>query len=608
MRRVALVFVLAVFVPSLALAWLAVRSLRDQQFVLERQQALLYQGTADALVKAVEAYIAERQREFGLHVETLLTGGAPSEVAAAFDNRLRATWTLAQVGFVVSLDGNVLAPSLYSRPEAKDFRLQNDRFLCNQESVEVYWQNSLIGNALAQMPEGQLASNQIGSGPPALQSENQQLKTVYAKDANFNKGQKRSVTPQQQQAIAEPEGYSKVAAAEAEFRQLVGDSAEGRIARFLQDKLHLLLWYRSPRDPQLVFGAQLDVNSVKQGLKSVVQIDRALARDVCVALLDDRAQLIASSHPGFQANWRRPFVASEVGEALPHWEAAVYLLDPTRLQRSARTLRFTIGSLVALLVAAIAFGGWLVVQDLRRQLAVAKQKTDFVSNVSHELKTPLTSIRMFSELLADGRVTDAPRQKQFLQIISAEAARLTRLINNVLDFARPDRRKYNMTRCDLAAVVRDILDTYRPHLESAGFKLEATLPLRPVLVNGDCDALSQIVLNLVSNAEKYSGAEKSIAVEVENGDCTRIHVMDRGLGVPRGCEQRIFEQFYRAHDSLSSGIQGSGLGLTLARQIARAHGGDVTYQAREGGGSRFTLTLPNEQEQEQDNDCPESPK
>jgi len=214
--------------------------------------------------------------------------------------------------------------------------------------------------------------------------------------------------------------------------------------------------------------------------------------------------------------------------------------------------------------------------------------------VSHELKTPLTSIRMFSELLAEGRVTEAPRQKQFLQIISAEAARLTRLINNVLDFARIDRgeKKYNMASCDLAAVVRDILDTYRPHLESNGFKVEATLPSQSVMVHGDCDALSQVILNLVSNAEKYSGSEKAITVEMENGECTRVCVMDRGLGVPRGCEQRIFEQFYRAHDSLASGIQGSGLGLTLARQIARSHGGDVTYQARPDGGSCFTLTLP----------------
>jgi len=594
MRRVAVIFVVAVFVPSLALALLAVRSLRDQQFVLERQQALLYQGNADSLAKDVDTFIGERQHEFGLEVEKLLANATPSEVAAAFDNRIRTNWNLAQVGFVVSMEGNVLAPSLYSRPEAKDFRMQNDRFLCNQESVEVYWQNSILGNA-QQRQEIQPAPSQVANAPAQAEVSKTLNKDYAAKTL------KRNVTPQQQtyavqqQMPAEPEGYSKVAASEAEFRQLIGESTEGRIARFLQDKMHLLLWYRSPRDPQLVFGAQVDLETLKRGLKDVLRVEPALQKEICVALLDDRAQPIALSQSDFRTNWKRPFVATEVGEALPHWEAAVYLLDPKRLQQSAQTLRFTLGSMVALLVGAIAVGGWIVVRDLRLQLFAARQKTDFVSNVSHELKTPLTSIRMFSELLSEGRVDDTTRQRQFLQIISAEAARLTRLINNVLDFARMDRgeKKYNMSRCDLAAVVRDVIGSYRPHLESNGFKVESPLPSHPIFVHGDCDALSQVLLNLLSNAEKYSREKKEIAVEMAANDCIHVRVLDRGRGVPPGSEVRIFEQFYRAHDSLASGIQGSGLGLTLARQIARAHGGDVTYEPREGGGSCFTLTLPN---------------
>jgi signal transduction histidine kinase len=113
-----------------------------------------------------------------------------------------------------------------------------------------------------------------------------------------------------------------------------------------------------------------------------------------------------------------------------------------------------------------------------------------------------------------------------------------------------------------------------------------------VLVHGDKDALSQVVVNLLSNAEKYSGEKKEIAVQLQNGETVELKVLDRGLGVPRGCEEKIFEQFYRAHDTLDSGIQGSGLGLTLARQIARAHEGDIVYQTREGGGSCFVLRLP----------------
>src|SRR5207237_10518591 len=125
--------------------------------------------------------------------------------------------------------------------------------------------------------------------------------------------------------------------------------------------------------------------------------------------------------------------------------------------RSARTLKLTLGVLIGFLVLAIGIGSSLIVADLNRQLTLARQKTDFVSNVSHELKTPLTSIRMFSELLAEGRVTDAAKQRSYLGIITAETARLTRLINNVLDFARMERgeKKYTFQPCDLVGLVRE---------------------------------------------------------------------------------------------------------------------------------------------------------
>jgi signal transduction histidine kinase len=360
-----------------------------------------------------------------------------------------------------------------------------------------------------------------------------------------------------------------------------------------------MFWYRSPRDPQLVFGALLNLPKLVGGLGDSVKVEPAsLSGEICVALLTDSAAPAILSNVSFRTNWKRPFVATEIGEVLPHWEIGVYLLDPATLARSAQTLKLTLGLLIAVLVLAIGVGGWLIVGDLKRQLTLARQKTDFVSNVSHELKTPLTSIRMFSELLADERVTDKARQRSYLNIITTETARLTRLINNVLDFSRIDRgeKKYNFTSCDLPDVVRETVAIYRPQLEAAGFKLECELPGAPVLVNGDRDALAQVVVNLLSNAEKYSGERKDVRVEVRSQSHplphVEIRVLDRGPGVPRGCEGKIFEQFYRAHDSLSSGIQGSGLGLTLARQIARAHGGDIGYEPRAGGGSCFALRLP----------------
>src|SRR5262249_110412 len=267
------------------------------------------------------------------------------------------------------------------------------------------------------------------------------------------------------------------------------------------------------------------------------QVDPELQQQVCVALLDDTAKPVALTHPNFHAAWKHPFVATEIGEALPHWEVAVYLLDPAKLTQSARTLKVTLGLLIALLVLAIGIGSWLIVADLNRQLTLARQKTDFVSNVSHELKTPLTSIRMFSELLAQGRIADPAKQQSYLGIITAEAARLTRLINNVLDFARLERgeKKFHLQPCDLAGVVRETADAYRPHLQANGFGFGCDVPEKPVQVNGDRDALAQIVVNLLSNAEKYSGERKEInlllSLKTVSPPAAEVLVEDRGLGV-----------------------------------------------------------------------------
>ncbi|MDB6124422.1 MAG: Integral rane sensor signal transduction histidine kinase [Pedosphaera sp.] len=612
MKKVALVFVLAVIIPSLVLAWLAVRSLRDQQFALERQQSLLYQGVADALARDANNLLANVQHEFGQQVETELADHKVRIVANSFDDRLRTNWPLAEVGFVVTTEGKILCPSpVSSNLEARTFRTANIKFLCNAESAEVYWNaGKNTGNTFSKLNGGQSQTypgqaGQVTDGSQtALGQGGQSSFNSPDTKNNFKSQAMRNVVPQQQILPQSKDNndsqlYSKVAASEAEFRQLIGDSSEGTMARFLENKLNVLVWYRSPSDPQMIFGAQLSLPRLKEDLKKLVtQLDPALRADIVAALLDDTGKPVARSLETFQTNWKRPFIATEVGESLPHWEIAVYLLNPAKLTQSAQALKLTLGLLIGVLLLAIAVGSWLIVTDLSRQLTLARQKTDFVSNVSHELKTPLTSIRMFSELLAEGRVADPTKQHSYLNIITAETARLTRLINNVLDFSRMERgeKKYNMQKCDLVGLVHEIIETYRPHLESNGFKFIYDSPGSPIHVSGDCDALAQVIVNLLSNAEKYSNDKKEIEVQLERQSeplpYAEVRVLDRGMGVPSGSEEKIFEQFYRAHDSLSSGIQGSGLGLTLARQIAQAHGGDVRYQARKDSGSCFVLRLP----------------
>ena len=604
MKRVAILFVLVVFVPSLLLACLAVRSIRDQEYLLERQQSLLYQGIADAMVKEMQTAVVTLQESFEREVDTLVAQRDGPTVASQFDAILRRDWPYAEVGFVVSLQGDMLCPSLFADANARQFRLDNDRFLCNTEATEVFY-NSSPGQQLDMVQQPMAPPHtQQGSVPPQqynpLPSPPTQQRIVTPSPSASpaqgltQKSVARKINPAQQWQ-AEP-ASSKLMAGTAEFQSLVANAESGTVARYLQNQLNLLFWYRLPQDPQLVFGAQINREKLLDHLQPRLSLSPDLFKEISMALLNENGQPVFLTHDQFTAEWKRPLVASELGEFLPHWELAVYLLNPAKLNQSAQTLRITLGLVITLLVLAILVGGWLVAADVRRQLQLARQKTDFVSNVSHELKTPLTSIRMFGELLAEGRVPDPDKQKRFLRIITAESERLTRLINNVLDFARMERaeKKYEPRLFDLNALVREVVDMYRPHLESNGFQVECRLPEQEVPIRADRDAIAQVLVNLISNAEKYSPERREIGVELSVADSgpARIRVLDRGTGVPENCREKIFEQFFRAHDALSGGIQGFGLGLTLARQIAQAHSGHLRCHPRVDGGTCFELDLP----------------
>ena len=254
MKKVALVFVQAVFVPSLVLAWLAVRSLRDQQFILERQQSLLYQGIADAKAKDVQDALAEYQHSFAAQVAKLLGKRDPQEIAGSFDDSLRRDWPLAQVGFCVSLAGEIKAPASYGRAESRKFLADNGRFLANRESVDVYTNpKQLLANASS--------ANYLNAQPQPSSSPQTDLQNDTSQRAGFNKFQQRSVSPQQQALSSQRQDpaeqaqqqFSKAAAAPAEFRQLIGDDNEGTVARFVDNKLNVLIWYRSPRRPATCF-------------------------------------------------------------------------------------------------------------------------------------------------------------------------------------------------------------------------------------------------------------------------------------------------------------------------------------------------------------------
>jgi signal transduction histidine kinase len=232
---------------------------------------------------------------------------------------------------------------------------------------------------------------------------------------------------------------------------------------------------------------------------------------------------------------------------------------------------------------------------MRRETEMARLKSDFVANVSHDLRTPLSVIRMFGETLELGRVPDEARRQEYYRVITRESERLSRLIDNVLDFSRIEsgRRRYERVPTAVEPLVRETLEAFAYPLEQGRFKVEVIIAPDLPEVPMDADAVAQALANLVDNAIKYSAVDRVLVVDARReDDRLALSVTDRGIGIPRAEQSRIFEKFYRVGQSETQGRRGSGVGLALVRHVVEAHGGDVTVESAPGEGSRFTLRLP----------------
>jgi signal transduction histidine kinase len=246
---------------------------------------------------------------------------------------------------------------------------------------------------------------------------------------------------------------------------------------------------------------------------------------------------------------------------------------------------------------SLLMGGGMIFayRNVSRELALAKVKSDFVSNVSHELRTPLALIRLYAETLELGRISTPGKHQEYYEIIRKESERLSSLINNILDFSRIEagKKEYSFRETDMADLVRSTLDSYRFEIEQNGFQFEQKIDNNLPQLRVDREAIARSLLNLVNNAVKYSATEKYLGVHLyqRNGG-VNLEVVDHGIGIPHKEQLKIFEKFYRVGDPLVHNTKGSGLGLSLVRHIVQAHGGVVAVESAPGRGSKFIITLP----------------
>ena len=289
-----------------------------------------------------------------------------------------------------------------------------------------------------------------------------------------------------------------------------------------------------------------------------------------------------------------PEVERNMEAAFPGLTLAIKLKGTTL---EALGHRFVRTSFLILGGLSLFLGGGILLtyRSVSKEMALARLKSDFVSNVSHELRTPLSLIRLYAETLEMGRLTSPEKYQEYYRIIRKESERLTALINNILDFSRIEagRKEYDFRETDLRELVRNTLDSYRYQIEQHGFDYEEKIADNVPPLHVDREAMARSLLNLVNNALKYSQDRKFISVNLyrDNGS-VKLEVVDHGIGIPQQEQNKIFEKFYRVGDPLVHNTKGSGLGLSLVRHIVQAHGGEVSVDSAPGQGSKFTIALP----------------
>ncbi len=276
------------------------------------------------------------------------------------------------------------------------------------------------------------------------------------------------------------------------------------------------------------------------------------------------------------------------------WRLNVTMTATEELAAAVARRRTTEMALVGLSGLVVIAGLAVVLMAVARERKLSALKSEFVANVSHELKTPLALVRMFSELLSSGRVESEEKRQQYLRIILSESERLGALIENVLDFARADRGKaaYDFNECDLRDVVGRAVEACRVRAASEQVDIELGPMPEATPVTLDERAVEIAIINLIDNALKYAAEGKVVRVDLARSARTaEIRITDRGPGVPAAERRRIFERFVRSQDAATRRIRGSGIGLALVRQIAEAHGGKAWVVPAQPQGSTFIISL-----------------
>ncbi|MFC1475607.1 ATP-binding protein [Candidatus Zixiibacteriota bacterium] len=339
-------------------------------------------------------------------------------------------------------------------------------------------------------------------------------------------------------------------------------------------------------------GALLSMDEMRSVYLPSLLSDQQLPVNSSLLLRDDLGEVIAGSIPSTSA--RQTLTKSLAGN-FPPWSIELYQQDPEFFEGLLQSRRSNYVYFLALILGVLAFGVFFTMRMMSREIRLAKLKSDFVSTVSHEFRSPLTSIRQLAEMLVGGRVPSEERRQHYYQVILEQSERLSHLVTNILDLDRIEdgikELKYELV--DLSRLLEDIVAKMQQQSRHEGYVITLDIPHRLPAIRLDPSAITQVMDNLIDNSIKYSGNSKDVTVRAhaESGNVI-IAVKDYGLGIKKEEIGKIFERFYRGGDELTRSVKGSGLGLALVQQLVHAHQGTVAAQSEPGQGTVFSIKLP----------------
>jgi signal transduction histidine kinase len=282
----------------------------------------------------------------------------------------------------------------------------------------------------------------------------------------------------------------------------------------------------------------------------------------------------------------------------PPWFVALFQQETDLFEAFLTSRRGIYFYMFILLAGILIFGLILTVRTVVREIELSRMKSDFVSTISHEFKSPLSSIRQLSEMLQSGRIPAEEYRQQYYDVLVEQSERLSLLIDNILDFSKIEegRKEFDFEMVEISSLIQEIVTAIQDLVRHKDFNIQLEIEESLPSVKTDRAAISQAVTNLIDNAIKYSGDSRIILVRTfAEHPYLMIVIEDFGIGIRKEEIDKVFERFYRGGDELTRTIKGSGLGLTLVKQIVEVHNGNIDVESEPGKGSTFTIRLPVQQ-------------